>query len=130
MAKINEFVDAPRCAVGDFNEITSQMEKYGGRLRLAKQMMDFRQALETNRLFDMGWKGMKYTWSNRHSNSSFTKLRLDRAVATKEWIENFGNNKVEALLSARSNHQPIIISTSEPYQDYSRKCKIFRFKAS
>lgn len=42
--------------MGDFNEITTQDEKLRGRLRLARQMADFRKALVVNGLLDSGWK--------------------------------------------------------------------------
>lgn len=74
-------------------------------------MEDFKHALETNCLFDLGWQGTKYTWSNGHTDNTFIKLRLDRAVASKEWIEKLGQKKVEVLTSARSNDQPILISS-------------------
>lgn len=56
LAKIGEDTGKLWCIVGDFNKITSQDEKYVGRLRLDKQMRDFKLALETNSLFDLGWK--------------------------------------------------------------------------
>lgn len=37
--------------------------------------------LESYNLFDMGWSGSYFTWSNNHSDESLTKDRLDRVVA-------------------------------------------------
>lgn len=115
---------------GDLNEIISQEGKSGGQLRLEKQMCEFKQALESNGLFDLGWKCVKYTWNNRHSDATFTKLRLDGVVATKEWIKKIGNQKTEVLNLARSDHQPILISTIEPLATEHKKAKIFRFGAN
>lgn len=91
-------------------------------------MWDFKQALEANGLFDLGWKGMKFTWNNIHSDDTFTKLRLDRTVATKEWIEKVGNQKTEVLSSTRSYYVPILISTGDHLGNAYKKVKIFRFE--
>lgn len=53
-------------------------------------MRNFQIALEANGLFDIGWKWSKFTWSNRYKDESFTKERLDKAIANQGWIENFG----------------------------------------
>lgn len=99
-------------------------------MRPKKQMSEFKLALESNGLFDLGWQGMKYTWYNRYSNATFTKLRLNRIVATKEWLEKIRNQKVKVLSSARSDYQPILISTFELRVTKNKKDKFFRFEAS
>lgn len=88
----------PWCIMGDFNENIAQDEKRGGRPRLEKQMEEFRQALESNGLYDYR-KGQKYTWINRHEDDSFTKERLDRVVANQEWLDIFRLIDVEVLTS-------------------------------
>lgn len=56
----------------------------GGRARDEKQMHSFRKVLEDCRLVDLGYKGDQYTSSNKHEDDTFTKKRLDKAVANKE----------------------------------------------
>lgn len=70
--------------MGDFNEITTKEEKCGGRQRPEQYMVEFRQALETNGLLDMGWKGSRYTWCNRHDRNTAMRERHDRALANEE----------------------------------------------
>lgn len=48
----------------DFNEVLCNQEKSGGRDRLEKQMIDFRQVLDDCALSDMGYHGSNYTWCN------------------------------------------------------------------
>lgn len=93
-------------------------------------MSEFKVALESNGLFDLGLQGMKYMWNNRHLDSTFTKFKLDRIVTTKEWIEKTWHQKVEVHSSARSDHEPILISTRKPEMIKNRKDKLFRFEAS
>jgi len=40
-------------------------------------------------LEDLGYKGYLYTWTNKRLWDANTKMRLDRALATKGWIEKF-----------------------------------------
>lgn len=60
-------------------------EKKGVRLRLDKQIEDFRQALESNGLLDFGWKWQKFTWCNKQEDGSAISERLDRVVANEKW---------------------------------------------
>lgn len=54
----------PCLCVGDFNEITRSHEKLGGRLRLVRQMQDFRDLLDECGFKDLGFEGGKCTWCN------------------------------------------------------------------
>ncbi|KAG8474150.1 hypothetical protein CXB51_034133 [Gossypium anomalum] len=47
----------PWLVFGDFNEITSSLEKKGGRLRPEGQMEDFRSVLKNCSLHDIGFNG-------------------------------------------------------------------------
>lgn len=60
---------------------------------------------------------------------TFTKLRLDIVVATKEWIEKIGNQKIEVLNLARLDYQLILISTTSHLVTKHSKTKIFIFDA-
>lgn len=84
-------------------------EKDGGRPRANNLMEDFRKALQDNSLSDMGWKGVKYTLSNKHFDETFTKERLDTFVAKLAWIDLFKNRLVEVLTARKSNHLPILL---------------------
>lgn len=59
----------------------------GGRLCPTHQMQKFRHALEVNGLYDLGWRGQKFTWANWHEDENFTKERLDRVIANIQWFE-------------------------------------------
>ncbi|XP_042958110.1 uncharacterized protein LOC122293656 [Carya illinoinensis] len=95
--------------IGDFNEILSHDEKVGGRIRAESQMRAFREVVEECSLFDLGWRGAKYTWCNRHESETFTKERLDRGMANKKWIEMFPDARVNTLVALCSDHRPILL---------------------
>lgn len=66
----------------DFNEILSQHEKKGGRPCSEYLMHNFITTFDTCKLFDLGHKGNFFTWRNRHDSDTYTKERLDGALAT------------------------------------------------
>ena len=53
---------SPWLCAGDFNEITRQSEKQGGRSRPHIQMQAFRDVLDECDFMDLGFKGFPFTW--------------------------------------------------------------------
>lgn len=56
-----------------------------------------------------GWKEEKYTWSNMHEDETFTKERLDKAVANPNWLDIYNELWVEVLLARTSDHKPLLV---------------------
>jgi hypothetical protein len=104
LKKLARLDPLPWLCVGDFNEVLTQTEKWGGRGRLDKQMVDFQQALEYCELFDMGYRGPKYTWSNCQESQFFIKEMLDRGVANNGWYELFPEAEVLVETTSTSDH--------------------------
>ncbi|XP_042962443.1 uncharacterized protein LOC122296709 [Carya illinoinensis] len=98
--------------IGDFNEILFNDEKVGGKPRNENLMCTFRNLLEEGNLLDLGWKRNKFTWCNCHEDESFTKERLDRAIANPRWRLNYSKVSVESLPAICSDHSPILLSCS------------------
>ena len=95
------------CA-GDFNEIMRQSEKIGGRVRSHNQMQPFREVLDECKLIDLGFIGSMFT---RHKNYPAYMMweRLDRAVASTEWLTKFPDTKVYHLDVTTFDHKPLWI---------------------
>ncbi|XP_042952203.1 uncharacterized protein LOC122289285 [Carya illinoinensis] len=75
------------CVIGDFNEILSQDEKIGGCLRQERLMDSFREALESGGLFDLGWRGDKYTWSSKRGWKGSRQFIYEASWALEEDCE-------------------------------------------
>lgn len=97
----------PWVCLGDFNEILSLFEKFGGNGRQQGLMEAFQNTLVDCGLSDMGNRGPKFTWSNCQEGAGFIKERLDRVVANQEWC---------GLQHWRSN-----ISHADPWHVIKRK---------
>ena len=78
---------------GDFNEITRQSKKQGGRPRPHHQMQLFHDALDECSFMDLGFVGFPFTWHKHFAKFTIWE-RLDRAMATNEWFSMFPGTKV------------------------------------
>jgi hypothetical protein len=119
----------PWVCLGDFNEILSSDEKYGGRRRQMSLMENFQNILEDCGLSDLGFRGPKYTWNNGREGADFTKERLDRVVANRDWCNLYQGVEVEVGVTIRSDHLPLFVSSKSRLsrQKHSRK---FRYEAA
>jgi hypothetical protein len=75
---------------------------------------------------DMGFVGNKFTWSNHRSGLANVWERLDRGLANQEWVKLFPNSLINHLPTTKSNHCPILLSTTGTYRNIP---KPFRFEA-
>ena len=90
-------------------------------------MEGFPQVVNNCCFQDLGYYGPDFTWSNMKEGNQRISLRLDRAFATPEWLELFGNPKVHHLAESTSNHYILAISDPSP-QSHRGKHK-FNFEA-
>ncbi|KAA3486448.1 reverse transcriptase [Gossypium australe] len=100
----------PWVVLGDFNEIAISFEKKGGR-RSERQMLAFRKVLEDCNLNDLGFRGRWFTWERGKFSSTNIRERLDRGVATLNWLELFPSFQVDHLTHSFSDHCPILLDT-------------------
>jgi hypothetical protein len=111
--------------MGDFNEIFDNSEKVGGAWRQEVQMERFRLTIQCCQLGDLGFRGSKYTWSNKREAGGFIKESLDKAMSTTSWCGHFPDMWVEVLAACSSDHMPIclhLLSSHKPI------CRIRSFK--
>ncbi|GLT71414.1 hypothetical protein SLA2020_434340 [Shorea laevis] len=119
----------PWLCVGDFNEICDHSEKSGGAIHSEHQMAMFRDTLEACHLYDLGYIGPRFTWSNCRDSEQHIMERLDRATATHEWCTRFRDAKVLILAARSSDHNPVCVFFSKGRSSHRRR-RIFRFEAS
>ena len=97
LSHLKSFTEGPWLCIGDFNAILQSSEKLSKQSALVNQIDAFRTVLEICQLEDLGYRGYQYTWNNKNPGEANTKLRLDRAVATKAWREKFQLSTVTHL---------------------------------
>ncbi|CAL9000901.1 unnamed protein product [Prunus brigantina] len=102
-------VTGPWLVGGDFNEIVATHEYLGRQFRAMSQMRDFGAALEDCGLSTVGFKGYKFTWSNRWRGGSNVKLCLDSMVANDLMFLAFPDMLTHHLNSVVLDHLPILM---------------------
>ena len=98
LSLLNNQFNIPWFCCGDFNEILFMNEKAGDVLLSQSQMDSFRQIMNLCGFKDLGYCGPDYTWCNMQEGCNRILLRLDRALATSEWLEYFKDPRVHHLV--------------------------------
>ena len=60
-------------------------------------------------LLDIGYKGRSWTFEKRVVGGTYTRCRLDRALANKPWMARFATASLEHLMAAMLDHSPLLL---------------------
>lgn len=120
--------DLPWLIIGDFNEITCVEEKEGGSCRPRQRMGNFVDTINWCRLKEVGFVGPRFTWLYQREDGIQIRERLDRALATLEWLSLFPSAKLFHLTSSASDHSPLSLHFERRHP--KRKMgRVFRFES-
>lgn len=100
----------PWILMGDFNAFLSWDEKQGGNKDDPRSMLAFNDFITLNNLFDAGYSGNDFTWSNNQSGSNRIWERLDRVILNNSALMKFPRLIVHHLEKLHSDHRPITLS--------------------
>lgn len=126
LRQLNNGNEEPWLVIGDFNEVMYSWEAKGLRARNQLGMRQFREVLDFNQLKDLGFQGATFTYSNRIRNDMESKSRIDRAVATLPWREQFPNATVHHIFANSSDHLPLHVEFNRRIR--KQRVKSFRFE--
>ncbi|XP_019251154.1 PREDICTED: uncharacterized protein LOC109230077 [Nicotiana attenuata] len=96
---------------GDFNEVLKARDKFGGNPIKPNRSNLFWNCVNSCQLVDLGFKGSKYTWSNkRYKNRSCLILeRIDRCFANNHWVHEYPEASITHLARTYSDHCPLLV---------------------
>nr|XP_027090307.1 uncharacterized protein LOC113711341 [Coffea arabica] len=89
--------------------ITSNGEKWGGRIRPASSFESFTGFINRTGLIVIGFEGVPWTWCNNWDTEGVIKERIDRVMGTKQWCGNFGKAKVTHAETEASDHYALVL---------------------
>ncbi|XP_071902759.1 uncharacterized protein [Coffea arabica] len=106
-------ISLPWCIGGDFNVILAPHEKRGGRPFAIAEGMEFMSFMEDAGVFDVGFSGANFTWSNNRRGRARVSKRLDRFLVNGACLDI--SNVISVLHLARhpSDHAPLKISFTD-----------------
>ncbi|KAL6521117.1 hypothetical protein OROGR_017686 [Orobanche gracilis] len=99
----------PWVVIGDFNDLSSQSEKFGHHIHPNSLIEGFNQALDDCGLHDIGMKGYEFTWVKSRGTDRWVEERLDRAVSTDTWMENHSQVVVHNIQTVYSDHAALFM---------------------
>nr|POE52452.1 hypothetical protein CFP56_74007 [Quercus suber] len=118
----------PWLVIRDFNELMGMSEKERGGNRPRQQMANFVEAVNWCGLKDIGFIGPKFTWFYERSDGSQIRDRLDKALATFDWVNLFPMACLHHLTSSASDHSPLELHFVGKTNAKKPK-KLFRFES-
>lgn len=114
----------PILCIGDMNELLYDMDKSSPNINRSR-LYAFRSLVKNCGLFDLGFSGPTYTWTNKRFSSKPTFERLDRCLVNAEWCEMFPVSNVYnmPLFHCYSDHAAILLSTNGPARKIKKHFK-------
>ncbi|TYG76839.1 hypothetical protein ES288_D03G146900v1 [Gossypium darwinii] len=88
-------------------------------------MKCFREMIEVSQLYDISFKGQRFTWFGLR-DQAWVKERLDRALVNLDWMEACPNTQGFNLPAIGSDHSPMVVFSD--FRDKKVKKK-FKFEA-
>ncbi|XP_074292872.1 uncharacterized protein LOC141619753 [Silene latifolia] len=96
--------DYPWLVMGDFKQIANLEDKMGGNQRFTRDMESFTTWMECCSLFDLGFTGPRFTWSDSWDTGRRRMKRLDRAHANTAWRLLFPDALVNNLKDSLTSY--------------------------
>ena len=116
----------PWLMIGDFNEVLSDDDKFGGNHVNLNRALEFKDCLDKCNMVDLGFTGPKFTWTNRRPISSLILERIDRCFANPVWRILYPEALVTHLPRTFSDHCPVLIELCRARVNHQNKP--FRFQ--
>lgn len=104
--------------VGDFNSVSSQHEKRGGKPFASSSKFGLLHFSNAAGLIDLGFNGNPFTWNNGYLGGGNIRERLDRGLANQDYVYC-------ACFRLCFDHLPLVLNT-EGHGNLSQR--LFRFE--
>ncbi|XP_019194796.1 PREDICTED: uncharacterized protein LOC109188622 [Ipomoea nil] len=107
LRKLKHRSSLPWVVVGYFNDIAFLSEKRGDHSHPDAIIECFNDALSDYQLNDLGMLGDRFTWEKSHGTEAWVEERLDRAVASINWVGLHEEAAVRKIFTVASDHSAI-----------------------
>ncbi|XP_060202298.1 uncharacterized protein LOC132630740 [Lycium barbarum] len=111
----------------DFNVILHEEEKIGGLPVHQTKVEDFAFCKNSCDLQDIDFRGSPFTWWNGRAGEDCIFKRLDSILVNNQLQEWLGNLQMEHLSRTGSDHAPLLLTTGEQVQQFSKPFIFLKF---
>ncbi|KAK1356412.1 hypothetical protein POM88_049668 [Heracleum sosnowskyi] len=126
ICRLHSQMSLPWVLIGDMNNVISQNDKRGGRPYPTWLIRGFQKCIDDCDLHDLEIEGYPYTWEKGYGTDGWMEIRLDRALVSNSFMDQFVDAKLINMKVSTSDHSLIILV---PFtRSYSVKVKRFRFE--
>ncbi|MCI16082.1 endonuclease/exonuclease/phosphatase family protein, partial [Trifolium medium] len=101
-------------------------DKRGGMAQPNWLIRGFREAVQDSRLIDLPMDGYPFTWTKGRRVRNPAEERLDRALVTQSWLDEFPQFKFTNTIADRSDHSPILLKLVHTTKEF--KARVFKFE--
>ena len=123
---VSQLHNLPWLMLGDFNEVLSGDDKFGGNGVNLNRALEFKECLDECNMLDLGFASSKYTWTNSRHSTDLILKRIDRCFANLSWRTLYSDATVTHLPRIWSDHCPVLLELCRPY--VCNLIKPFRFQ--
>ena len=114
-AFVHTNLGSPTVCMGDLNDILSPVDTTSSNI-YKSHLSSVSTYVKNCGLFDIGYSGPAYTWTNKRFSSTPIFERLDRCLVNAEWCGVFPTTNVFNLPIMFSDHAPILLSTDSQFR--------------
>ncbi|XP_010666883.1 uncharacterized protein LOC104884000 [Beta vulgaris subsp. vulgaris] len=114
--------DEPWVLLGDFNALSNVEDRIGSMVSMAeiRPMID---CLQVCKLTDVPSTGRYFTWNNKQDGHRRVFSRIDRVIATQQWMDRYELAVAVFMPEGSYDHTPVVLQV---YPEIQKK-KPFRF---
>lgn len=107
---LNKRPNLPWICADDFNKIMKLVEKLGWALSNHNHMQLFTDMIDECGFMDLGYMSTNFTWSKHFEDGHSIWERLDKALATSNWLLRFLGTRVTHLFCHSLDQTPFLIN--------------------
>ncbi|XP_048497890.1 uncharacterized protein LOC125496470 [Beta vulgaris subsp. vulgaris] len=113
---------SPWILMGYFNALSEVDDRVGSNVRNS-EVAPMRECLMTCELVDVKASGRHFTWNNKQEGNDRVFSRIDRVIATHDWVDKYDMAEASFLPEGNYDHTPILLCV---YPDEAQK-RPFKF---
>ena len=111
LSNVADLHNMPWVIARDFNEPLNDADKFGGRVISVNRSLLFKECLDKCNMVDLGFSGLRFTWTNQREVQGLIQERIDRFFVNPNWYLIYPEARITHLTKCHSDHYPVLLET-------------------